>query len=376
MIQKKSPALHVLFKRAILIIPLILIAACRPVTMSPTPDEPTATLTEQPLIFFPSATLPSPTPIPTQTHTPGPSPTSTQLTDLETRTWQGQGVMIEAAYINTDTSSPFSYTPLFMLYGDGLLVTRSCQDGACSYLGAQLEEELLCRLVNAIDRTGFLDADPTAFNLPGSTSAAIRLSVQLDTQNSVQIPDLDRWATDPDWYGTTIGCVGCYSPPLIDPAFLSLYGLLTSYTDEEMTGFNTERLAVWLSKPVVAGTAQPWPSDLPPLADLSQATACPDAPDRVSAVILDGPTARTVSSLISTQGQGVPIFTENNTTWQIQSRWLLPYEMPQTCEVEAGLYPPTGDVGSTWQCLPEMGAIPSPTPTITPTATITPTPLR
>jgi hypothetical protein len=195
-------------------------------------------------------------------------------------------------------------------------------------------------------------------------------------ENQVQIPDLDRWIEDPNWYGAFAGCPNCFPPPQIDPAFTNLYRLLTAYTDLPMSGFQAERLAIWLTQPVIAGVAQDWHPDLVPISELADRAACPGDPARSQAVILDGPAALGVSSFLSTHAEGVPIFSENGRAWQLHSRWLLPYEMPQTCERAPGLYPPPDSNTQNWQCVPEMGSIPTSTATITPTPSVTPTPLR
>jgi hypothetical protein len=283
---------------------------------------------------------------------------------------------VEAAYIDTDPLAPFSYTPFFVLYGDGWLVKRTCQNGECRYLGSQLNPLTLCQLVNTIDRAGFLDADPAAFSLPGGTGMSIHLSVWVDVENHVDIPDLDRWIENPNWYGSFTGCPNCFSPPQIDPAFIDLYRLLTAYPISSLSGFQAERLAVWLTQPVIAGVPQEWHPDLIPLSKLADRAACPADPARPQAVILDGATARGVSSFLSSSGEGVPIFSENGRLWQVHSRWLLPYEMPQSCERGPGLYPPPNSNTQSWQCAPEMGSIPTSTATVTPTPSITPTPLR
>ena len=284
--------------------------------------------------------------------------------------------MVEAAYIDADPLAPFNYTPLFVLYGDGWLVKRTCLDGECRYMGSQLDPLALCQLVNTIDRTGFLDADPNAFNLPGGTGMSVRLSVHVDIENQVDIPDLDRWIADPNWYGAFAGCSNCFPPPQIDPAFIDLYHLLTTYTVSSLSGFRAERLAVWLTQPVIAGVPLDWHPDLPPLSELADRSVCLGDPSRSQAVILEGATARSVSSFLSSSGKGVPIFSENGQLWQVHSRWLLPYEMPQTCELEPGLYPPSDNATQNWQCAPEMGSIPTSTATVTPTPSVTPTPLR
>ena len=332
------------------------------------------------LILPTSTTVPAtPTLLPTNTATPGPSPTSTPLPPLEENTWRAKPMMVEWASIANDPLDPFRYTPFLILYGDGLIVKRSCQDDGrldCRYLQKQLDEVELCRWINAIDRTGFLDANPLAVQVPGGTGTEIRLAVQVYAENGVQIPDLDRWAESPNWYGEFTGCPACFEPPAIDPAFIGLYRLLSTYPDEELSGLNTERLAVWLTKPVVTGAARAWNDDEVSLAAVAEWSACPDDPARQQAVVLEGSMARQVSDFLSSQGNLTPLFTENGQTWQVHSRWLLPYEMPQTCQAPAGLYPPSDMPNIVWQCEPTMGAIPTSTSTITPTPSVTPTPLR
>lgn len=358
------------------IIILMILAGCQTPDATPTPTDSPRPSPSQMTWLFPSPTVPTTTPIPTSTPTPGPSPTSTALPDLAARSWQAQPIIVEAAHIDADPLAPFSYTPLFVLYGDGWLVKRTCQNAECRYLGSQLEPETLCQLINTIDRTGFLDANPSAFTLPGGTGAAIRLSVRLDVENHVEIPDLDRWIEDPNWYGVFAGCLNCFLPPQIDPAFIDLFQLLTSYTISSLSGFQAERLAVWLTQPVIAGVPQAWHPDLVSLSELADQSTCTGEPARSQAVILEGAVARGVSSFLSTSGEGVPIFSENGRAWQVHSRWLLPYEMPQTCDRAPGLYPPPEGANQNWQCAPDMGSIPTSTGTITPTPSVTPTPLR
>ena len=103
---------------------------------------------------------------------------------------------------------------------------------------------------------------------------------------------------------------------------------------------------------------------------------CPEDRHRQSAVILEGQAARALTSYLSVHAGDAPIFTQDGVTWQVHTRWLLPHEMPQTCDQAAGLFPPASETGLNWICAPEMGTIPTPTATVTPTPTLTRTPLR
>ena len=376
MISIRKRAVIISIRMVFFLLAVMLISACKDsagMSSAAIPDP-----TRSPTLILPTST-PNPvtvTPLPTNTVTPGPSPTSTPLPPLQAKTWLAKPLMIEWASITDDPVDPFRYTPFLILYGDGLLVKRSCQDNECRYLQNQLDDVELCQWIHAIDRTGFLNADPLGVQVPGGTGTEIRLAVQVYAENGVQIPDLDRWSESPTWYGEFAGCPNCFDPPEIDPAFIDLYRLLSRYPDDGLSGLNADRLAVWLTKPVIAGTPRLWGEDQIPLAEIAEQSKCPNDPGRQQAVILEGLTARKVSGFLSAVGDNAPIFSEDEQTWQVHSRWLLPYELPQTCQEPAGLYPPADFPKLVWQCEPTMGAIPTVTPTITPTPSVTPTPLR
>ncbi len=98
--------------------------------------------------------------------------------------------MIELARVEDDPFNPFQYTPLLVLYEDGRLVQRRCEGASCNYHQTMLVEEELCRLVNAIDRTGFLSAPKNAYSMPETTGAVVRLSVHLHVDKTLAAPDL------------------------------------------------------------------------------------------------------------------------------------------------------------------------------------------
>jgi hypothetical protein len=369
-------ALYLLLGFCSLCILAILISACNNSEPVQTPSVITTTATDGLTPAISTATEVSPTRLPPPTSTPGPSPTSTALARLAPHTWFAKPIMVEVVQIEGASTDPFNYMPLFVLYGDGLLLKRTCQASDCQYLQIRLERTDLCRLVNSIDRTGFLHADPLAFAVPGETGAAIRLVVNVYTENTAQIPNLDRWVEAPQWYGTSTGRPGYTNAPLIDPAFIELYRLLITYPDDDMTVYVPERLAVSLAQPVIAGDALPWSSERISLAEIAELTTCADNPNREAAMIFEGASALSISSAL-TQGDALlPLFSENEAVWQVHSHWLLPHEYPQTCDKEAGLYPPASPLEITWVCVPEFGVIPTATSTVTPTPTITPTPLR
>ncbi len=284
--------------------------------------------------------------------------------------------MIELSQISADPLSPVQFTPYFILYGDGLMIIRSCEAGECRFLQSYLEEGQLCQLINAIDRTGFLDVQPQAASVPEGSGNLVRLTVRIYQENRVEIPDLDRWVETPNWYEANMGCLNCFDPPLIDPGIIALYRLLTTYPSTDFAGMNADRLAVWLSPPVIAGKPQTWDENLISLQDLAIDAICPGDSSQRQAIILEGPMAFSVSSFLSNQNTSAPIFTDGKMTWQVTSRWLLPYEMPGSCQDHPGMLLPEEYPEILWQCEPGMGAIPTSTATITPTPSITPTPLR
>lgn len=354
----------------------ILVACTTPETLTSTP-EPTQKPTQTTrAILTQTATQAPPEPSLTPSSTFGPSPTSTNLPPLAPRQWQTNSIILELARLSADPLGSFGYTPLLILYSDGRLIKRDCQEDICQYLQNQLDQTDVCRLINAIDRTGFLNVDPNAFQLPPGTDVAYRLSVVVDQENTVSIPDLAHWIETPNWYDAFAGCTNCYPEPILDPAFINFYQLLVSYEPPGLTSYQSTRLAVSITEPVIAGTPQTWPDDIIPLSELVKSSTCDDTSTQRQAVILEGAQAQSIAELLSTQSGLSPIFSDGERTWQVQSKWLLPDELPQTCQSPAGMYPRDNGPLTSWNCSPEMGAVPTSTATITPTPSITPTPLR
>ena len=360
----------------ILISLMLLLAACStPETLTSTP-EPTQKPTQTSAIVTQTATLALPKPSLTPSSTFGPSPTSTVLPPLGPRQWETNSTIVEFARVSADPLDFFSYTPLLMVYSDGRLIKRICQEYVCQYQQSQLDQTDLCQLINAIDRTGFLDAGSNAFQLPPGTDVAYRLSVAVNQENTVTVPDLARWIETPNWYDAVAGCSNCYPDPIIDPALIDLYELLISYNPPDLTSYQSTRLAISITDPVIAGTPRPWPEEVIPFSELLEESTCDAASTQRQAVILEGALAQAIAEVLSAQSALAPIFSDGEETWQVQSNWLLPNELPQTCQSPAGIYPNNNDPLTSWRCSPEMGAIPTSTATITPTPSITPTPLR
>jgi len=378
MTQKRHCSTGYKISLTICLTALLALSSCNPALPADNPatSSPEIVWTPTSSQILPSITTADVSLPPTVTRTPGPSPTSTTLPPLGSHTWVAKPIMIEAAQVGSNPQDPFQYAPFFVLYGDGLLITRVCQDGECRYQQGTLEQDVLCRLVNTIDRTGFLNVDSSTVRLPGGTGIEIRLAVHLFAENSFQISDLDRWIESPDWYAELMGCPHCFPPAEIDPAIIALYRILITYPTADTSGLVSERLAVWITKPVISGDSQEWHPDLVSLSQLADGSQCTDGRFQQQAVILEGTEARAVADFISRNNNQIPVFKEGDSIWQVQSRWLLPYEMPQGCHQPPGLYPPITGSGISWSCSPEMGAIPTSTATITPTPSITPTPLR
>ncbi|MFN2302321.1 MAG: hypothetical protein ACK2TV_01185, partial [Anaerolineales bacterium] len=217
------------------------LAACHQTEPQLTATITTASPSETSVSVFSTQEQWTPTLTPSATFTPGPSPTSTSLPPLISHRWAAEPIMVEAAIRSTNEEDLFGYTPVFILYGDGQLIKRVCQDGACRTLQTQLNQEKLCQLINAIDRTGFLQVEPQAYHLPEGSGDLFRLRVNIYAQNIAEIPNLEQWIKSPNWYADLAGCEDCYDPPIIDPAFINLYQLLINYPERELTGLNSDR---------------------------------------------------------------------------------------------------------------------------------------
>ena len=350
------------------------ISACQATV---TPPAPTGTLTPE---ANPSATAtrgPIPTQRPSQTpslttapsQTPGPSPTSTPQPTLSAHTWQPAPVLIQAARRDPLAHSPFQLDPFFVLYASGELILQQCQGSQCGLFSQQLDTGGVCRLLNRIDQSGFFDYDPATYQPPQSGGTSIILQVNAWRSQAVDLDQLEQWIADPGWFARQQQCKLCPPAPQILPSLLNTYDLLTRYQPTVVKPYVTDRLAVWVSQPWLAGSAQPWMGTDLSLDSLYQASRCRDA-GQSQAVILTGSQARQVSERVNAAmiPGSAPIFSEDSLLLQLETRWLLPLEAAPGCGEASNALPavaaPTPSF--TLSCKPSDGLAEIPTLTPTP----------
>ena len=133
-----------------------------------------------------------------------------------------------------------------------------------------------------------------------------------------------------------------------------------------MKTFQADRLAVWISKPWLAGTPVPWLLQGISLSQMYTDSRCSD-PSIGRAIELTGSDAVRVSEYVNQMINlgNPPVFTEGNLTLQLVDQWLLPGEAAAGCNETTDPLPaasyPTPDFQLA--CQPSDGLLPVPTAT-------------
>jgi hypothetical protein len=316
----------------------------------------------------PSITTPNPTNLPVlqlPTNTPGPTP----LIDLTHgfREWLPEPILIQVGIIHDLKRDPFDRDPSFVLYADGTLIQKSCEASSCDFTSTQLNTKQICSLLNTIELYGFFDYDPSGYNTPIVGGEITYLEVKAWREQSIALYQLTDWLDDPNWLNRLLDCSNCREPPLIKPALGNTYWLLDGYSVPGSVPYHPPSLAVWLSAPELAGEPVDWTLGSPTLGRLAEMSRCAE-PGQRQAIVLSGSEAENLAGFINqTTNQGLsPIFSEGLLTFQVTTRWLLPYEQAAGCGESTNQFP-AADIPlmkTPMSCRVSDGLIPTVTPTL------------
>jgi hypothetical protein len=315
----------------------------------------------------PSTTTPKPTnlkALPLPTYTPGPTP----LIDLTHgfREWFPEPILIQVGIIHDLKRDPFDRDPFFVLYADGTLIQKGCDASSCDFTTAQLNTKQICSLLNTIELYGYFDYDPSGYNTPITGGEITYIDVSAWREQNIALYQLTDWLEDPNWLNGLLDCDNCREPPLIKPALANTYWLLDGYSVPGSVTYHPSSLAVWLSAPELAGEPVDWTLGTPTLGRLSEMSRCVETGQH-QAVVLSGSEAENLASFINQiTNQGLsPIFSEGSLTFQVTTRWLLPYEQAAGCGESTNQFP-AADIPlmkKPISCNISDGFIPTQTPT-------------
>ncbi len=226
---------------------ILLIVSCTPST----PIAPIATTPSSAL--KPTQTyIPSQTPIivPSATSTFVPTITNVPIATLASHDWKPAPILI--TYDKDwdgfcSTVCPPDSAP-FILYGDGnfFLYTSVDINGNTHfrYLHKKLDQSEICRILNTIDQTGFLDFDPSTYSIPKAYDVANwRIEIYAWKNKDVNLYGLGEITNDLN-YDQSLIPSNVINPSSVRDAFTLLY----NYPTDELDVYIPQRLAIWLWK--------------------------------------------------------------------------------------------------------------------------------
>ena len=233
------------------------------------------------------------------------------------RTWTSGPVLIVFT-TQSESSAPFgvSRIPDLILYADGQLIVRD----KGNILTSRLPHEEVCRLLNAIESTGFFDVEMEPYHMQvdaqglGITSVT-RIEVNAWRHRSVAADALRSLIDDPD--------------VKVPPALRETYRLLSNYRPPDLHPYRDAPIALAIY-PCPAEhpceTEVMWPLKSPTLSTLSERAKRTGIENREwgVGVLLDGEEATTLLQAIAPPASGT--FVEDGLTYRLSARPALPYE--------------------------------------------------
>ncbi len=301
---------------------------------------------------IPSKTAIPPTTIPTFTITP----TSTPQPELVEHKWEPMPVLVKYDTENGGLCGwecpPFPIS--FILYGDGTLVLSNfVQKGESGYqqlLYKKLSRNEVCRLLNTIDQTGFLDLNPESYFGRYITDASTWVvEVNAWRQNHEAFYALNELVDDLQFYSEFP--VGLKVPPSV----LNIYQLLNNYPLDGFSVYQPETLGVWIWKPTDSYRSIEWKVKRISLADLYE-RAGSKFDELSEPVFLHGSDAMDVYGIFENAIYYGEV-TDGEEAYQMYVRPLLPFE-----NIESGVsvISPTRDqidMLEEMQCSPSDGTM-------------------
>jgi hypothetical protein len=317
----------------IVLIAMFLTACSSEALSNPTIATPVASVVEITLVpivevtYTPNSNaiqIPTGSPTPTVTHVPTSLPSATPTPSPQPTKGPIKSILLDLVPLFGDGGTVYDDilgrdTPSIILYTDGQLLISGEQYGVKNwYLQKVLSKSEMCALLGRIRETSFFNVEGTGQSYPndpiyqkskdyGDGGGGIILHVN----------------------GTPSKWVYIYGPALenVVPPVMAAYRLISNYLPGQMKPFIPEQFILrveqqagldwedWLPTPL---PPQAWPSELPPLATLIKKQ--PEGQE----IVLEGQSAAVVHQRMPLPGSG--LFTEENETYFVTGRPLLPHE--------------------------------------------------
>ncbi|MBW8011750.1 MAG: hypothetical protein FVQ83_11005 [Chloroflexi bacterium] len=205
--------------------------------------------------------IPIRTPLPAVTKYPtmGSSPTSRPVLPLIEHEWVPEPVLVERGYNDGDGGISIDYPPYLRLYGDGMLVMSIYREEfGYRPMYKNLARGEVCRLLNSIDQTGFLNYDPRIYQSPFDGGGENYIKVESWRSNYISHTELAGFINGM-WYEFFEELGRIEDSPVILPALKDTYRLLANYEPDGMRSYYPQNMIVWLLEAYTDDPGEPWP---------------------------------------------------------------------------------------------------------------------
>lgn len=304
---------------------LLLVTGCAPSTRNVILTTPAPSATSKPT----QTQMPSRTPTISLSVTPILVPTMTNVPTATLASYKWKPAPILITYDSDwdgfcSTVCPPDPAP-FILYGDGnfFLYTSVDINGNTQfrYLHKKLDRSAICRLLNTIGQTGFLDFDPATYSIPRIYDAANwRIEIYAWKNKDVKLYGLGEIANDLN------SDLSLIPSNLIKPASVrDTFALLYNYPVDELDVYIPPRLGIWLWKSSFDfSSTEAWTLDDISLARLyKKAGSAVDTMPRP--IYFDGEDAKNVYAMFDNFTYYGEV-TQNGERYGIYVRPVLPFE--------------------------------------------------
>ena len=142
-------------------------------------------------------------------------------------------------------------------------------------LAVQLPERDVCKLLNSIDRIGFLDYDAATYQFDEGVIFGppfYDIEVNAWRSKNVSLFNLGSFINEKDRYQKTCNDrpFSCFTFPTIPPALRNMYELMENYSHENLNIYQPGRVGIWVEPYQTNEDKKPWPAHFPRLANLTE----------------------------------------------------------------------------------------------------------
>jgi hypothetical protein len=172
---------------------------------------------------------------------------------LKEHEWTPEPILLRLDFTRGDGGGILASSdpPRFILYSDGNLLLKypllaGTPHGDWQLLHKQLTRGEMCRILNTLDQAGFLDYDPSSYEVDAKGARGAYIEVNAWKSHKHEYPLLPEYIVQGLTGEIDSNLIGVADSPAIPPALSGAYYLLGDYPAEGTEVYQPEKLVVWV----------------------------------------------------------------------------------------------------------------------------------